>query len=165
VAAGFVCGICGKQHDHEPMAIAYRRPASFFTIPKEERDRRVQCNDDLCAIDGRQFFIRGVLELPIRGTDTSFDWGVWARVDQRDFQRYLDAWRADTEDDVPPFSGWLSGGPASYPDSDGLEVSVRLRSGGLRPDFTVRSASHPLGVDQRQGISLEKAHQFWPGPA
>jgi hypothetical protein len=163
--AGFQCGICGKQHDHAPMAMAFRRPAAFFTVPEAEREQRVWANDDLCVVDRQVFLIRGVLELPIVGTSRTFDWGLWARVEQPDFQRYVDAWRDDTEDDVPPFTGWLAGGPKSYPESDGLDVSIRLRSGGIRPAFTIVSNEHPLGVDQRQGISLEKAHEFWPGPA
>jgi len=39
-------------------------------------------------------------------------------------------------------------------------VMVKLHSGDQRPLFTVVSEQHPLGVDQRVGITEEKAHSF-----
>ena len=128
--------------------------------PEAERPRRVYETDDLCVIDGKTFLIRGVLYLPIRGDDERFGWGVWASVGKRDFQRYMRAGEQDREDQVPPFAGRLASDIRAYPDSDRLELSVKLRSGGERPLFTVRSKTHPLGVDQREGITPEKAHAF-----
>lgn len=158
--AAFRCGICGSEHDHLLLDLAFRRPAHFLAIPPEERERRTRCSDDLCVVDGEHFLIRGVLELPITGTTKRFGWGVWALVAREDFYRYVDAWRMDIEAEVPPFPGRLSGGMSAYPDSDGLEIMVQLRSGGSRPSFTVRSETHPLGVDQCQGITMAKVHSF-----
>lgn len=156
---GFRCGVCDRLHDHLPRDLGYRRPASYFSVPEHERVSRVQENDDLCIIDGSTFLIRGVLYLPIRESDEQFGWGVWARVGEGAFKRYLDAWRHNTEDQVDPFPGWLSGNVGPYEGSDGLEVAVVLVP-RERPRFTVRSELHPLGVDQRRGISEEKAHGF-----
>jgi hypothetical protein len=158
--AGFRCGTCGKLHDHLPMDIGYRRPEPYFAVPEEERARRIYETDDLCVIDGKTFMIRGVLYLPISGGDQQFGWGVWAVVSEQDFQRYLDAWDHDTEDDVPPFTGRLASAIPGYPGSDQVDLDIRLQSGGQRPRFTVRSETHPLGVDQRTGITLAKAHSF-----
>ena len=157
---GFRCGVCDRLHDHLPRDIGYRRPEQYFEVPEAERPRRVYETDDLCVIDGKTFLIRGVLYLPIRGGDERFGWGVWASVGKRDFQRYMHAWEQDREDQVPPFAGRLASEIRAYPDSDRLELSVKLRSGGERPLFTVRSKTHPLGVDQQTGISEEKAHSF-----
>lgn len=157
---GFRCGVCGKLHDHLPLDIGYRRPAPYFALPEEERASRVFETDDVCVIDGVTFMIRGVLDLPIAGADEQFGWGVWAEIDRQDYQRYLAVWGQDDEEQVPPFPGRLAGGIGAYPDSDRLAVSVKLRGDGQRPRFTVVSETHPLGVDQRAGITREKAHRF-----
>ena len=156
---GFRCGVCDRLHDQLPRDVAYRRPTPYFEVPEDERARRVYETDDLCVIDGATYLIRGVLYLPIKGGGERFGWGVWARVDEGDFERYLDAWEHNTEDQVDPFPGWLSGDVGPYEGSDGLEASVVLVP-RQRPRFVVRSETHPLGVDQRQGISEEKAHGF-----
>src|SRR4051794_14645875 len=157
---GFQCGTCGRIHDHVPRDLGFQRPASYFGVPERERKRRVHLTDDLCTIDRTEHFIRGVLYLPIRRTDEEFGWGVWARIGKADFDRYVCAWKTDTEESVPPFAGHLDGGVPPYPDTDGLHVTVTLRSGGQRPIFTVASELHPLGLDQRMGITEEKAHSF-----
>lgn len=158
--AGFQCGSCGKLHDHLPRDLAYERPASYFGVPEPERERRVRISNDLCSIDDEHFFIRGVLYLPIHQSDEQFGWGVWVEVMRADFDQYVSAWKRDVEDTVPAFPGLLDGGVQPYPESDRLEVWVKLRSGGQRPVFTVVSEEHPLGVDQRAGISEERAHSF-----
>ena len=120
---------------------------------------RVHINDDLCSIDEQQFFIRGVLEVPIQGLKTTFQWGLWALVDHQDFRRYLDLWDADIDEHEPPFQGWLSGSPPEYPDAEMAELTVHLRS-RIRPSFKIVSPQQQLGIDQREGITLAKVHQL-----
>jgi hypothetical protein len=158
--AGFDCGVCGKRHDHLPRDIGYRRPDPFLDVPKAERQERAYESDDLCVVDGEMFMIRGVLYLPIDGGAERFGWGIWVTVLESDYYRYLNAWDHDSEDETPPFVGQIANAIAPYPGSRGLDVTVRLRSGGQRPTFTVISEGAPLGIDQRQGISPEKAHSF-----
>jgi hypothetical protein len=157
---GFQCGVCGRAHDHLPRDIAFRRPDAYFDVPEAERERRIQIDDDLCIIDESDFFIRGILYLPFKDGTGQFGWGVWARVSDYDFRSYLAAWTSDTENLVLPFPGQLASALDPYPGSSGLDLSVALQSGGQRPVFTVVSADHPLGVDQRQGISEEQTHSF-----
>jgi hypothetical protein len=156
----FQCGVCGDHHQGILRDIGYRRPREYFDVPELERERRVRCSDDLCSIDGKLFLVRGVLYLPIVGTDEQFGWGVWARVSRHDFQRYVRAWKEDTEDETPPFPGQLSGGLPPYPGSGAMELSVKLRSGGQRPLFTACAEEYQLTIDQRTGITPEQAHSF-----
>lgn len=121
---------------------------------------RVRITDDLCVIDEEQFFIRGVLEVPIQDLHSNFEWGLWALVRQEDFLRYIELWDADIEEDEPPFQGWLSGSPPEYPEAEMTEITIHLRSNGLRPLFRVIAAQQPLAIDQRAGITFAKVHQF-----
>jgi hypothetical protein len=159
LVAGFQCGSCSRYHDHLPRDIGYRRPDPYLAIPEEERDSRSDATDDLCIVDGTTFLIRGMLYLPI-DDGGRFGWGVWAAVSKDDYCCYLDAWENDTEDETPAFPGYLASALDPYPDSSGLALTIKLRSGGQRPLFTVVSEQHPLGMDQRAGISEEKAHSF-----
>jgi hypothetical protein len=158
--SGFRCGICDRFHDHVARDIAFRRPDAYFDVPEEERERRVYETDDLCTIDGDLFLIRGVLYLPIDGLEERFGWGIWVSISEDDYYDYLDAWDNDTEDETPPFAGQVASAIAPYPGALELDVTVKLRSGGSRPTFTVISDMHPLGIDQRKGISEQKAHAF-----
>ncbi len=94
------------------------------------------------------------------GDGAGCQWGVWVQVSEDDFHRYLELWEKDGVEEEPPLRGWLSGGVPAYPGSCGLEVSVHLHSDNQRPLFRVVSDRHPLGVDQRRGITMEKVHSF-----
>jgi hypothetical protein len=143
----YTCEICGQFHDELPMVIAYKHPADYFGVPPGDLATRVKYTEDVCMIDEQAFFIRGVLEVPIRDTNDHFEWGVWAEVSEQDFRRYFDLWDADGVEAEPPFDGRLSGGISYYADSDQLAVRVHLRSGGKRPLFYVVSDQHALGRD------------------
>ena len=156
-----VCPQCGKVHDELPLDLAYQRPADYFKIPESERTARIDINDDICIIDASEFYVRGVLELPIKDTDKSFGWGVWARVNKSDLRRYFELWNVENTENEPPFEGKLSGGLKYYPDSDLLDVTVHLQPKAKRPLFKVISNDHPLGIDQKEGITMEKVHYFF----
>lgn len=156
----YKCPTCGREHDALPMDLAYRRPADYFKIPEGERATRIRIDADLCTIDFREFYIRGVLPLPLRNRSDEFRWGVWARVSEDDFFHYVELWDAEIALNEPPLTGYLSGGIRDYAQSDGLEVKAYLQSKGMRPRFTVVSEEHPLGRDQRSGITMERVHEF-----
>ena len=155
----FKCGICGQEHDELLLDLGYSYPADFFKIPAAQRGKRVRIDSDLCVIDDAEYYIRGILPLPITDTAEAFRWGVWALIEKNDFRRYLKLWNVAVISE-PPFAGRLSGGLRDYLDSDGLEVRVQLRAGNQRPHFYVVSDSHRLGIDQRRGITMEQVHAF-----
>ena len=157
---GYQCAVCGQFHDELPMDLAQPRPAAVHAVPEHERNARVYLTDDLCVIDEQTFFIRGVLYLPVKDSEQQFGWGIWAEVDQSNFVHYLDLWRRDAEAGAPPFPGWLAGGIKPYPGSDMLEVMIQTRGDGQRPVFSVVSHDHPLGIDQRFGISMTTTYDF-----
>lgn len=159
--AKILCTTCGKTHDELETGIAYLRPMEYFGVPEEERPKRIKMDDDLCIIDDKLYFIRSVLELPVKDGKEPFGWGVWPQVSQKDFNKYIKLWSAKGVEKEPPIEATLSGGVRGYPYIDLLPVTLHLRSGGKRPLVKVISADYPLGVDQRQGITMEKVHEFF----
>lgn len=156
----YKCSICGKVHDAWPMDISYSKPADYYKVPLGEREARIKFTTDLCSIDNTDFYIRGILALPVMGCSDEFRWGLWARVEEHHFKRYVELWNGNIPEGEPAFVGYLSGRIKYYADSDMLEVMVHLQSGNQRPRFEVVADRHPLGIDQRNGISIEQAHSF-----
>lgn len=155
------CASCGQQHpDGLPLDVAFRRPVHYLRVPEAERKRRIRESDDLCVIDGHEFLVRGVLYVPILGTSASFGWGFWALVPADKFRIVVRRWKEDASDE-PAFEGTLSVDPPGYAGLLGQAVRVQLGSTTNRPQFTFpRSATHLLACEQRDGISLARAHEI-----
>src|SRR3989442_11018876 len=84
---GFVCQVCGKKHAGLPLDRVFDSPTYWQQIPEAERSRRGRINSDFCEIDDEDFFIRGLIEIPIIGSDEVFMWGVWVSLSQTNFDR------------------------------------------------------------------------------
>jgi hypothetical protein len=159
----YTCTICGKSHDDLP-DIGADRPDHWWDVAEEERDSRIKLDSDTCIIDKEHFFIRGVIDLPIHDFSRSFGFGVWISQKKENFYTYLDHFDSDT---IGPFFGWLSTRIAYYPESTlSLKTRAVFRKNGLRPRIELEPTSHPLSVDQREGITLAKAweivHYYMP---
>jgi hypothetical protein len=155
----FTCAVCGKAHDTLPLDLAYKRPFDYFTIPEAERDDRIKISADLCSIDDHAFYIRGYLPVPIHDTDQEFGWGVWVRVDEASFYRYLELWEMDGSQE-PPFHGWLSAELRGYPSTNRLEADVHLRGARDRPAIYLRPSDHPFVQEQLHGIPMARVHEI-----
>lgn len=166
----YFCSICGNEHAALLRDMAYHRPGDYYDVPPDERTKRVwfdaEMNPDLCVIDGKKFYLRGVLSMPIQGEENDFRWGTWAQVEEKDFRRYYELWDETDVSNEPVFRGYLSGGVRDFAESDGLEVEIQLQSNNQRPRLTVVSKNHPLAIAQRDGVTLEDVHAFvLPSPA
>jgi hypothetical protein len=150
----FRCATCGKVHDDLP-DIGHDRPAQWWGVPEEERGKRIRLTSDTCVIDDQDYFIRGVIDLPIHDYPRELGFGVWVSLKKENFMKYLENWDSDK---IGPFFGWLCTRIAYYhEDTRSLKTMVHFRTGGLRPIIELERTDHPLAVDQREGISLDKA--------
>ena len=80
-----VCPICGEEHDLSEMQVGFDKPDAFFAVPPDEREQRVDLTPDVVAIDETHHYLRGVLEIPVRGEAQPFGWGIWVKVAPDDF--------------------------------------------------------------------------------
>lgn len=152
----WTCGCCGKQFSTLPEGWAFKAPDAWVALSAAERARSGKCDADLCHIKGTGFFVRGGLEVPIIGHDERYIWGVWARVAENSFWRILDLWNAPDAESEPPIAGWLATAIEIYPALLDLPASLRLRTNNKRPAITLEVAQHPLAIEQRQGITIER---------
>jgi hypothetical protein len=153
----FRCSVCGKDHDELP-DIAADKPDQWWSVPAKERGRRIKLTSDTCIIDDEDFFIRGVIEIPIHDYPQQFGFGVWVSQKPENFRKYV---RRPNTSKIGPFFGWLCTRISYYPqDTTMLKTRAHFRDRGLRPTIELEPTDHPSAVDQREGITFEKALQI-----
>jgi hypothetical protein len=150
----FKCPTCDDWHEGWP-DVGYREPYYIAGISASEREKRVFLTSDLCVLDSEFFFVRCLLFLKVRGTGENFAWGVWSSLSKDNFLRYQKSYDDDMSDWEPMF-GYLSNQLSHYPDTLGLKLSVQPGTQGVRPSVQLEPTDHPLAIDQRDGMTLEK---------
>ena len=63
-------------------------------------------------------------------------------------------------DDEPAIFGWLCNRISIYPETNSLRTNLHLRNDGLRPAIELEPTEHPLAVEQRNGITLDRAQEI-----
>jgi hypothetical protein len=152
----WTCACCGKQFSTLPLDVAFDAPVYWHTLPEGERATRAELDADFCILDGKDFFVRGILEIPVMGLEETFGWGVWSSLSKTSLDRVQELWDAPVVENEPPRFGWLSNAIPIYPDTWQLKTSVHLRGGGLRPRIKLVETDHPLYREQRDGITVER---------
>jgi hypothetical protein len=157
--SGFVCGVCGQRHEL-PLSYSVKVPLAAGAIPVEELDTRLVITPDQCVIDGRDFYLRGRIAVPVIGLEEPFIWGVWVEVSPVHFVRSNELWAVEGRELEPGFPGWLNTQLPVFGDTFNLEVRVQTQVVGRRPHFTVVDEEHPLAVEQRDGISMRRVEEI-----
>ena len=106
------------------------------------------------------FFIRGVLEIPIVETEDVLGYGVWSSLSESSFARVLDLVDDPRRSGEAPYFGWLSNSLAGYPDTLNLKLDVLTRDLGLRPLLRLQDGDHPLIVEQQRGITMDRVYEI-----
>ena len=149
---GFQCPRCGEYHAELPMTLGAEVPAPWYTIPQEEHATRCQRTSEQCVIDGKYFFMRGCLELPVLDGPQAFTWDVWVSVSEKDFYRASELWITEGRETESPYFGTLATVLPYEPETLLLKAMVHTREVGLRPWIELEPTEHPLAVEQHSGI-------------
>jgi hypothetical protein len=142
---GFRCHSCAAWHDELPLVFAFDEPIYEHTHAVTEDLRELLQGDP-------HYFIRGEIEIPIIGGDW-FRYVVWASLSAHSYEA------ASRQRDAGPFFGWLSNQLPGYPDTLNLKTRVHLRA-GARAAIELEPTQHPLAVEQREGITMERVEQI-----
>ena len=121
-------------------------------------------DEDFCTIAreaGADYFIRGVLEIPIHGIREPLSFSVWVSLSERSFNRYRETYN----DPVPGdgFFGWVCNEISLYPYGHARPADVRVLSGRRRPTVILHRSDpedDDLVLDQTEGISVARAQQL-----
>jgi hypothetical protein len=160
MATGFTCRTCGQFHPELPMDFGADAPAAYYAIPSGERETRCMMNADLCVIDEAEFYIRGCLEIPVIDGPRPFVWGVWTSLSEQSFRRLGEIWEVPGREKEPPFFGWLCTLLPLYPETLHLKTQVHTRPVGQRPFVELEPTDHPLAIEQRTGITMDRVREI-----
>jgi hypothetical protein len=138
---------------------AFAAPAQW--APEMASKRLCWLTADACIIDRSEFFVRALLRLPVRGAEQGVECGVWVAQTETDFRRLHRPWNTLRLHRLAPTSGRLSSELPGYDRSTvGLQVKLHHRRAGLRPMVELEPSDHPLALDHRDGITLDRAREF-----
>jgi len=157
----FTCPVCGKKHNELPH-IGWDAPHQWTDSLADDASNLL--TKDLCIIEGRDYFVRGIIEIPVRDCKFEFGWGVWVSHKEENFETYRQNFNTP---DIGPFFGWLCT-KIDYFSTSTLELktTAHYRGQGLRPQIVMAKCRHPLYRQQRDGISLAEAwkiaHHYMP---
>ena len=157
---GYTCASCGEIHAGLPLAYGAEAPLHWESIPENQRQERGVLSSDLCAIDKQHFFILGRLEIPIINEAEEFSWNVWVSLSKDSFERVTELWDTEGREKELPYFGWLSTSLPCYPDRLNLKAQVQTRPLGMRPYVELEPTDHPLAIEQRTGISIERVQEI-----
>ena len=157
---GFHCRTWGQYHPGLPMDFGANAPAAYDSLPQSERESRSELTPDFCMIDDTEFFIRGCLEIPVVDGPHPFVWGVWTSLSAQSFTRMGEIWETPGRETELPFFGWLCTSLPLYPETLLLKTHVHTRPISQRPFIELEQTDHPLAVEQRQGITMERVQEI-----
>lgn len=152
----FVCATCGKRHEGSP-SVGYSAPFYWQEAHRTDSTGASRINDDFCMIERRDYFIRCVLEVPIRDVEEPFLWGVWVTQSEQNFRAYGDSF-PDTPERCT--FGYFANRLPGYPDTLNLHTQAHWQTGRGRPKVELEPTDHPLYRDWSEGISWERAAEL-----
>jgi hypothetical protein len=113
------------------------------------------------VIRGQHYFVKGMIEIPVIDSDEVFSWGVWASLSRESFSRAADLWDTPGRETETPYFGWLTTELLVYPATTlNLKTRVHTRPVGERPFVELEPTEHPLAVEQRTGITLNRVREI-----
>ncbi|SEW54135.1 DUF2199 domain-containing protein [Chitinophaga arvensicola] len=153
----YKCACCGLEYGAVPLCFGAEFPASYFSIPEEDRAERIEITESLCVIDGEHFFHRGRITIPIHDYPEDLLFNVWTSISEANFRIRMDSWEDVNRVNNAPYFGWLQTMVPGYGDT--LSIKTQARETGLDtiPEIEITEEGHPLTIDQQQGISFAEA--------
>jgi len=139
--------------DYEPLRSKVPSPSD-----SDQSRAKYFLDEDLCQIQG-DFFIRGLIRLPIIGTAKHFCWGVWGSLSRANFERLLDRPGEDGKN-LPEMFSFLSTQITEYPDTLNLKMYAHFEKSHERPSFELEPTDHPLSIEYHRGISPERVKEI-----
>ncbi|MER6147081.1 DUF2199 domain-containing protein [Streptomyces hirsutus] len=117
-------------------------------------------SSDQCVVRGQHYFVKGLIEIPVIDSDAVFSWGVWVSLSRENFSRAADLWDRPGREAEQPYFGWLTTDlPVYSPTTLNLKTHVHTRPVGERPYIELEPTAHPLAVEQRTGITLDRVRE------
>jgi hypothetical protein len=151
----FLCSCCGESHGGLPSGYGTLAPA--YWRDELASDPTSLLADEQCVIEGKYFFLRARLILPVLDADERFEWGVWVSVSKKNYHRAGEMWGNPDRVAEPPYFGWLATDlPVYEPATLNLKTQFHTQAVGIRPTVELQATDHPLVLEQHTGITVAR---------
>jgi hypothetical protein len=151
------CSCCSQEYEELPLTFGNDLPDYYFSVPPNERERRIEKQDSLCVVDHEHFFHRGRLTIPINGYKQDLIFNVWASISRDNFIKRNSLWNSPTRINEEPYFGWLQTSIPTYGDTINLKTIAIENEKGQIPTIKIIEDGHPLTKDQEKRITFDKA--------
>ena len=167
------CGTCEEWHEGPCLDFSYDAP--YYWVEEHEKANEARLlgteashsktflNEDFCAIEDQDFFVRGIIHLPIIGAAETLRWGVWGSLSRDNFQTLIKMNDDPKRVELPPMFSWLSTQIPEYPDTLSLKMYAHIQQVDWRPTFELEPSDHPLAEEYHKGITPERVKQIMLG--
>ncbi|MFK8082995.1 MAG: DUF2199 domain-containing protein [Granulosicoccus sp.] len=157
----FRCTCCGDIHKGIP-TFGAEFPVTVLQVAEDQRESRVDLGTDDCVIDGKEFYVKGCIEIPVTGFSEPFIWATWVSLSEESYHKFVDSFDLDSRSHIGPFTGWHYCDFAVYEiECINLETRVHLRDNGIRPLIELMPSDHPLALEQKKGITRDRLIQIY----
>jgi hypothetical protein len=150
------CGSCEEWHIGPCLDFGYTAPKYW---PREPGPHDF-LSDNFCSVNQSHFFARGIIHLPIIGTNETLRWGVWGSLSRENFTKLQETDDDPKRVDLPPMFSWLSSKIAEYPDTLLIKMYTHVQPVGTRPIFELQDTDHPLSQEYHRGITPERVKEI-----
>ncbi|RPK42895.1 hypothetical protein EES37_17995 [Streptomyces sp. ADI91-18] len=114
-----------------------------------------------CVIQAEHYFVKGLIEIPVIGSDEVFSGGALVSLSRENFFRSADLWDTPGRESEEPYFGWLTTDLFVYsPTTLNLKTNVHTRPIGQRPLIELEPTDHPPAVEQRTGITQDRVRNI-----
>lgn len=76
------------------------------------------------------------------------------------YDKVLEKWDERGRENSDPHFGWLSVEIPVYPETLNLKKNIHIREVGMVPYVELEPTNHPLAIEQRNGITLERVKEI-----
>ncbi len=109
-------------------------------------------SSDRCVIRAQHYFVKGLIEIPVIGSNDVFCWGVWVSLSRENFSRAADLWDKPGREAEKPYFGWLTTDLTAYSTTTlNLKTHLHTRPVGERPFIELRAHRPPPGCRTAHG--------------
>jgi hypothetical protein len=151
------CSCCGQEYGELPLTFGSDFPDYYYSIPPEEREKRIEITESLCVVDGEHFFHRGRLAIPIINFTEELIFNVWTSISEENFKKRNELWDDSKRVQESPYFGWLQNIIPCYGNTLNLKTIAIESEVGFIPMLKAMEDDHQLTLDQNSGISFERA--------
>ncbi len=153
----YTCSCCGKVYEKLPLCLGIDYPDSYFLIPEEEREKRIELKESLCVIDEKHFFHRGRFTIPLIDYDEDLLFDIWTSISEVNFSKRMSLWDDPNRVNEDPYFGWLQNAIPVYGDTLNIKTIAIEQEVGVIPEIKSIEEGHRLTIDQENGISYNRA--------